>query len=187
MLYDLFQGDSDNSLEDPALLDRLVTEKLQAEAETVAIEVWKWIELALDLPYGYGYSHGLRSLSGDPAPMTDDEAAVHAKLLAEYRALEEEYRGQDEITDEIDTRPLFFDAEEIGRAGAFVTFDRYGALIAYRGYDHLTSGEAVEDDIIANEYTFTAGGRRFGGHRGGRNPSLAEYPEYMYILHKWRP
>ena len=29
-------------------------------------------------------------------------------------------------------------------------------------YDHLTSDEAVEDGIIANEYTFTAGGRRFG-------------------------
>ena len=29
-------------------------------------------------------------------------------------------------------------------------------------YDHLTSDETVEDGIIANEYTFTAGGRRFG-------------------------
>jgi ParB family chromosome partitioning protein len=70
-----------------------VADKLQAEAETVAVEGWKWIEVALDLPYGY--SHGLRSLSGDPAPMTDDEGAAHAKLLAEYRALEEEYVGQD--------------------------------------------------------------------------------------------
>jgi ParB-like chromosome segregation protein Spo0J len=90
MLRDLFQGDDGGWLEDPALLDRLVTEKLQAEAETVA--GWKWIERALDLPYGY--SHSLRSLSGDPAPMTDDEGAAHAKLLAEYRALKEEYAGQ---------------------------------------------------------------------------------------------
>jgi hypothetical protein len=29
-------------------------------------------------------------------------------------------------------------------------------------YDHLTSDESVEDGIIANEYTFTAGGWRFG-------------------------
>jgi len=104
MLHDLFQGDDGGWLENPALLDRLVTEKLQAEAEakTVAVEGWKWIEVALDLPYGY--SHGLRSLSGDPAPMTDDEGAAHAKLLAEYRALEDEYAGQDEMPDEIDTR-----------------------------------------------------------------------------------
>lgn len=30
--------------------------------------------------------------------MTDDEGAAHAKLLAEYRALEEEYEGQDEFS-----------------------------------------------------------------------------------------
>ena len=37
MLHDLFQGNDGGWLEDPALLDRLVTEKLQAEAETVAV------------------------------------------------------------------------------------------------------------------------------------------------------
>jgi len=108
--------------------------------------------------------------------MTDDEGAAHAKLLAEYRALEDEYAGQDEIPDEIDTRlgvleaemekietrPLIFNPTKIGRAGAFVTLDRYGTLTVYRGYDHLTSDESVENGIIANEYTFTAGGRRFG-------------------------
>jgi len=29
-------------------------------------------------------------------------------------------------------------------------------------YDHLTSDESIEDGIIANEYTFTETGRRFG-------------------------
>ena len=29
-------------------------------------------------------------------------------------------------------------------------------------YDHLTSDESIADGIIANEYTFTEGGRRFG-------------------------
>lgn len=75
MLQDLFQGDDGGWLEDSALLDRLVTEKIQAEAETetTAVEGWKWIEVALDLPCGD--SHALRRLSGDPAPMTDDEGA----------------------------------------------------------------------------------------------------------------
>ena len=152
----------------PALLDRLVTEKLQAEAETVAVEGWKWIEVALDL--AYGYSHGLRSLSGDPAPMTDDEGAAYAKLLAEYRALEDEYAGQDEIPDEIDTRlgeleaemekietrPLIYHPLEIGRGGAFVTLDRYGALAVYRGYVRPES-EPVEE----------------AGVQDGTNPAVA--------------
>jgi ParB family chromosome partitioning protein len=94
VLRDLVQRDDGSWLEDPALLDRMVAEKLQAEAEAFATEGWKWIEVATDLPYGY--SHGLRRLAGDPAPMTDEESAAHAVLLAEYHALEEEYSGQDE-------------------------------------------------------------------------------------------
>ncbi|MCO8146449.1 ParB N-terminal domain-containing protein [Rhodovulum tesquicola] len=146
VLRDLFQADDGGWLEHPALLDRLVTEKLQAEAEALASEGWKWIEVATDLPYGY--SHGLRRLAGDPAPMTDEESAAHAALLAEYRALEGEYAGNDEYPEEIDARlgqleaamealeqrPLIFDPAEVACAGAFVTLDRDGSLAVYRGY-----------------------------------------------------
>ncbi|MBC7147221.1 MAG: ParB N-terminal domain-containing protein [Thioclava marina] len=163
MLHDLFQGDDGGWLEDPALLDRLVSEKLQAEAEAIATEGWKWIEVSLDLPYGY--SHGLRRLSGDPAPMTDDEGAAHAKLLAEYRALEEQYEGQDEFPEEIDARlgelevameklearPLIFDEEEIARAGAFVTLDRYGELAVYRGFVRPEDEPREDADVHSGE------------------------------------
>jgi ParB family chromosome partitioning protein len=146
VLRDLFQGDDGGWLEDPALLDQLVSEKLQAEAEALTSEGWKWIEVATDLPYGY--SHGLRRLVGDPAPMTDEESAAHAALLSEYRRLEEEYSGQDEYPEEIDARlgqleiamealdqrPLIYDPVEVARAGAFVTLDRDGSLASYRGY-----------------------------------------------------
>ena len=161
VLRDLFQGDDGGWLEDPALLDRLVAEKLQAEAEALASEGWKWIEVATDLPYGY--SHGLRRLAGDPAPMTDEESAAHAALLAEYRALEEEYSGQDEYPEEIDARlgqlemamealeqrPLIYDPAEVARAGVFVTLDRDGSLAVYRGYvrpeDEPREETAVQD------------------------------------------
>ncbi len=163
MLHDLFQGDDGGWLEDPALLDRLVSEKLRAEAEAIATEGWKWIEVSLDLPYGY--SHGLRRLSGDPAPMTDDEGAAHAKLLAEYRALEEEHEGQDEFPEEIDARlgelevameklearPLIFDDEEIARAGAFVTLDRYGELAVYRGFVRPEDELREDADVHSGE------------------------------------
>lgn len=146
VLRDLFQGDDGGWLEDPALLEQLVAEKLQAEAEALASEGWKWIEVATDLPYGY--SHGLRRLAGDPALMTDEESAAHASLLAEYRALEEECADQDEYPEEIDARlgqlemamealeqrPLNYDPAEVARAGVFVTLDRDGSLAIYRGY-----------------------------------------------------
>jgi ParB family transcriptional regulator, chromosome partitioning protein len=107
----------------------------------------------------------LRRLNGDPAPMTDDEGAAHAKLLAEYRALEEEYEGQDEFPEEIDARlgelevameklearPLIFDDEEIARAGAFVTLDRYGELAVYRGFVRLEDEPQADADVHSGE------------------------------------
>jgi len=86
--------------------------------------------------------------AAERSPGADDEGAAHVKLLAEYRALEEEYEGQNEFPEEIDARlgalevvmeklearTLIFDAGEIARAGAFVTLDRYRELVVYRGF-----------------------------------------------------
>src|SRR5712672_1201652 len=53
VLRDLFENDDGGWLQDVALLDRLVNEKLKAEAEAIAAEGWKWISVAGDFPYGY--------------------------------------------------------------------------------------------------------------------------------------
>jgi ParB family chromosome partitioning protein len=176
VLRDLFQGDDGGWFEDPALLDRLVAEMLQAEAEALVAEGWKWIEVATDLPYGH--SHGLRRLAGDSAPMTDEDSASRAALLAEYRALEEEYSSQDEYPVEIDARlgqlegtmealeqrPLVYDEAEVSRAGVFVTLDRDGSLAFYRGFvrpeDEPREETAVQDGDGADAM-------RQGGDIGG--------------------
>jgi len=124
----------------------------------------------------YGYSHGLRRLSGDRAPMSDDERASHAALLAEYRAREDEYAGRDEIPEEVDSkleeleqameaieaRPLIFDPDEVTRAGAFVTLDRSGQLSVYRGYvrpeDEPRAETAVQDGSEAGATQMGQGG-----------------------------
>ena len=81
VLRDLFQHDDGGWLQDPALLDRLVIEKLQAEAETLRAEGWKWIAVAPDFPYGH--TAGLRRLSGEAVDLTDEERASHDALRAE--------------------------------------------------------------------------------------------------------
>lgn len=172
LMRDLFQEAHEGWLESPALLDQLVSTKLQTEAEALAAEGWKWIEVATDLPYGY--SHGLRRLAGDPAPMSDAESASHAALLSEYRALEAEYSGQDEYPEEIDARlgalelametleqrPLLFDPAEVVRAGSFVTVDRDGRLAVYRGYVR------PEDEPSEELPTEDAAGAEVMGQRG---------------------
>ena len=73
-MRDLFQEDDGGWLQDPVLLDRLVAEKLEREAEAIRAEGWKWIEVAPDFPYGHTY--GLRHISGEPVAMTEEEAAT---------------------------------------------------------------------------------------------------------------
>lgn len=146
IVRDLFQADDGGWLQDPALLDRLVAEKLKAEAETIAAEGWKWIEVAVAFPYGH--DHGLRELAGETIDLTDEERASREALRDEYDRLESEYAEADELPDEIDQRlgeieqaldafeprPVIYDPAEIARAGVFISIDADGSLSVDRGY-----------------------------------------------------
>src|SRR5258708_34003052 len=74
ILRDLFEHDDGGWLQDVALLDRLVTEKLTAEAETIAKEGWKWISVAVDFPYDH--AGGLRELEVKPADLPTEAQAT---------------------------------------------------------------------------------------------------------------
>jgi ParB family chromosome partitioning protein len=161
VLRDLFQSDDGGWLEDMALLDGMVAEKLKGEAETIAAEGWKWIEIAIDFPYGH--THGLRELEGVAADMSSEEQATIDALKAEYAKLEEAYDGADELPDEVDERfgeieaalaafddrPVTYDPTDIARAGVFVSIDAEGALSVDRGYvrpqDEAPLGEPEQD------------------------------------------
>ncbi len=146
VMRDLFQNDDGGWLEDVALLDRLVADKLKVEAETIAAEGWKWISVAVETPYGY--DHGLRELSGTTADLSAEEQATIEALNAEYAKLEAEYEGADELPDEVDERlgeietalavfddrPVVYDPSDIARAGVFVSIDSEGKLLVDRGY-----------------------------------------------------
>jgi len=146
VLRDLFQSDDGGWLQDVGLLDRLVAEKLRAEADKIAAEGWKWVEASLSIPYGA--THGMRELSGTPIEITDEEQATRAALQAELDRLTEQYDNADELPDEIDqrlgeieaaiealdNRPMRFEQTEIAIAGAIITIDSDGSLIAHRGY-----------------------------------------------------
>ena len=146
VLRDLFEHDDGGWLQDVPLLDRLVTEKLKAEADTIAAEGWKWIEAAVSFPYNHDY--GLRQLEGTPADLTAEEQATIEALQAEQAKLEAEYQDADELPDEVDARfgeieealsafdnrPHIFDPAEIARAGTFVSIDGDGTLLVERGF-----------------------------------------------------
>jgi ParB family chromosome partitioning protein len=146
VLRDLFEDDGGGWLQDVALLDRLVTEKLAAEAEKIAAEGWKWIEVAVD--FRYSHAHQLRRLDGVEVELTPEEEASVGTLTAEQAKLESEYEGADELPEEVDarlgeieealaafdSRPVRYEPAEIARAGVFVSIDVDGRLAADRGY-----------------------------------------------------
>jgi len=146
VMRDLFQDDDGGWVEDVPLLERLVTDKLKAEAETIAGEGWKWIEVAVDFPYGH--THGQRPLAGTPIDLTEEERAAREALRDEMERLEAEYAEADELPDEVDkrlgeieaaleayeARPMRYEPAEIARAGAFVSIAHDGRLAVDRGY-----------------------------------------------------
>lgn len=146
VLRDLFQSDDGGWLQDAALLDRLVAEKLKTVADEIAGEGWKWVEASLSFPYGH--AHGLRALVGVAVDLTEEERAARDALREEYDRLEAEYSEADELPDDIDARlgeieqalnafeqrPAIYDPAEIAIAGVFISLDADGSLSVDRGY-----------------------------------------------------
>src|SRR3546814_5079868 len=87
-MRDLFQADDGGWLQDPALLDRLVSEKLKIIADGVAGEGWKWIEV--DVSHPYDVARGLREIAGTPTDLTNEERTTFEALNAEYAKLRSE-------------------------------------------------------------------------------------------------
>ena len=146
VMRDLFEQDNGGWLQDAALLDRLVIEKLTAEAETIRAEGWKWIDVAVEFPYGH--TARLRRLAGETVALTEQEQASYAALRAEYDRLEAEYAQAEELPDEVDqrlgeietaleafdARPVIYDPADIARAGVFICVDPDGGFHIERGY-----------------------------------------------------
>jgi ParB family chromosome partitioning protein len=146
VMRDLLQQDDGGWLQDPVLLDRLVAEKLDHEAQAVRVEWWKWLEVATDFPYGHAF--GLRHVTGEAIEMTDQETVSAEALRAEYEQLEQAHADADELPEDVDRRlgeietalaalddrSVRYDPEEIMRAGVFVSIDSSGGLRIERAY-----------------------------------------------------
>jgi ParB family chromosome partitioning protein len=159
ILRDLFQSDDGGWLQDVGLLDRLVGEQLERQAEAIRAEGWKWIEVAPD--FAYGHTYGLRQVRGDQPPLTADEQATRDALQAEFVAFEAAYAVDETFPEHVhqrlseietaiaslDDRPVVFEDDEVGRAGAFVSIDGSGNLRIDRGYVRPEDEQPIEAEV----------------------------------------
>jgi ParB family chromosome partitioning protein len=143
---DLFEQDQGGWLDDVALIDRLATEKLAAEAQAIADEGWKWVEAALD--FDYGHATGLRRLQGRRPEPSDAEQTAQDTRVDELDRLYAAHEGDADVPDTVIEQiealetaieafnhpALVYDADEIACAGAFVSLGRDGHLRVERGF-----------------------------------------------------
>ncbi|ANP90192.1 ParB/RepB/Spo0J family partition protein [Rhizobium leguminosarum] len=158
-MRDLFDQDQGGWLQDPALLEQLVMEKLTSDAEAIQVsEGWKWVEAAFDFPYGH--TSGLRRFYGEQAEMTEDELARYDATRAEYDKLDAEYAEANEYSeateqkleelgselDRLNDRPYVFDPREVPRGGVFVSLGAGGELKIERGFVRPEDEPKAETD-----------------------------------------
>ena len=157
VMRDLFEPDDGGWLTDPALLDRLVEEKLATEGERIGAEGWKWVATAVDLPWNA--SAGMREIVGTPVAPTPQEEATLAALKAEADALEENWVNETCVPDEVNERleaiddeigalidrPMRFDAADMACAGVFVSVEVDGSLLIERGYVRPEDEPAIDE------------------------------------------
>jgi len=167
IVRDLFEADDGGWLTDPALLDRLIDEKLTAIGQRIGEEGWKWVQTTIDLPHGA--ARGLRWLESTEVAMTEDEEATLAALEAEAETLSDKWSEEPEVPEEVHAqleaieakigalidRPKIFDEAEVGLAGVFVSIDYDGTIRVDRGFvrpeDEPVDEEANGDGNPAGE------------------------------------
>ena len=192
VMRDLFQGDDGGWLTDVALVDRLVAERLEREADLVRAEGWKWIEVARDHPYGH--THGLRQLRGEAASLTAEEETARDTSRGEMEALEATFAQVEELPEDVDQRlgepeialaafdqrPIIFDSDEVARAGAFISIEASGAARIERGFIRPENElPIVEEPIVEATAAEACGviGEGMAGEIAGAEPTVTEPEE----------
>jgi ParB family chromosome partitioning protein len=134
---DLFDDENGGYLQDEALLDRLVAEKLEALKASVADEGWDWVEIVPDADYSV-FAQYFR-LYPESVFASEAEQAEHETLSAEYDLLIDDDEAHTERLDEIDRRLQEIEtierwpAETLATAGAILRLDHDGDLRIERG------------------------------------------------------
>ncbi len=171
VMRDLFARDDESGVwfEDPVLLEKLATQKLQAAADELATR-WKWAAAMVEVDWSDTASCG--RIEPEPGTPTEEELAEIARLEARQAELaeldDEEWTGElvseaeaietrlDEIAGAVDARAVFR-REDLAMAGCIVTVGHDGAM-------QVIQGLVKPEDMPKPEETGGAGSPGANGH-----------------------
>ncbi|SCB49449.1 ParB/RepB/Spo0J family partition protein [Rhizobium multihospitium] len=158
---DLFDTGNSGYATDIALVERLVAEKLNSEAEKVSAEGWLWVECHAEMP---NEAHRLRRVYRQTIPLTEEQQAELDRLDEEYSELaaliedgdvdDEQESRFDQVVTQIETLQAAeecYAPEDISRAGAYVCIDHYGKLRIERGFIRPEPSHGDDHDDTATD------------------------------------
>jgi ParB family chromosome partitioning protein len=140
IIRDLFDEEGGGFFADAALLNRLVREKLEAEAATIKAEGWKWI--IVEPEFDHAMTAGMRRVYAEAAPLSEADQAKLDELEQRHNALGEEDDGSEDIAAQLETLEAEiealtgseqYDPEDIAIAGVFVCPGHDGETRIERG------------------------------------------------------
>lgn len=151
IMQDLFKDDSGPWLEDPALLEKLASEKIETVRADILALGFKWAEVTLDPDTVWDLKRNLSSIPNLPSALSKEEKAELSSLSAEFDELAEkrDWHEEDEpFTDadaarlaEIDialtalkNRAPRMSAKQIARSGVLISLDEEGRIEIEYGF-----------------------------------------------------
>ncbi|MFK0209173.1 ParB/RepB/Spo0J family partition protein [Agrobacterium sp. NPDC090283] len=181
ILRDLFTEDRGGYFDDPALLDRLVLDKLETTAADIRAEGWKWAEASIDFPH----AHGLRRVYTQPVELSEEDEAAYGAAQDEFDRLTAEWDNTDDDLppdvderfaeleadiERIDALRHAYDPAEIARGGVFVSLNHDGSARIERGFirpedeaPEQDSGEGVDGESVIDGVRVNGDGEIVGG------------------------
>ena len=140
---DLFAEQGGGFACDSGLLEKLVAEKLEAEAETVKAEGWKWVEWCAQQPDNI---YQMARVYPQRIELSDEDQAKLDALTERYNELAAQIDADqdDEAAEEalsaveqeiavLQKREEAYQGDDLAIAGAIVTIDHWGKLSVLRG------------------------------------------------------
>jgi ParB family chromosome partitioning protein len=172
MLRDLFADDR-AYLQDPDLLNKLVSDKLAAARAELLAKGWKWAEAAVS--FDYGSKSRLDRLIPLDSQLTAEEQAHYNALEAERDRLadadeltdaeEERLHAVENEIEAIDERPPVYSPDDMARAGVFLSISYNGELMVDEGY--IRPEDRVQEHVDPETGEITTSPAASGVHTGG--------------------